>query len=251
MSHRVQGPGRGGGSLAGQLGHARSLFGADWAASRRVLTDGRLAWHARAMQAGTLQARSLARSEDGWTLSHARRRTLRVANTSSRERRRLTTRLASGPCGEQHTAQARPHCGIDPFVGHGTQRSIELQTVRRRARRISLVLATRWFGGLEMAAASSRIHCRLLENSRKGDAIAWVGQHHALTESRGRNQTAMKRFRPGRAAGVGQAGGRTRLRRGSDTDSTRLGHASRADLVGPGSQAWWPIVDLTPASQSA
>jgi hypothetical protein len=71
----------------------RRSHGADCPLNRRVLTDVRAAWHAPAMQPGALRARSLARSADGWTLSHARRRTSGVANSRSRAGRRLATRL--------------------------------------------------------------------------------------------------------------------------------------------------------------
>jgi hypothetical protein len=43
---------------------------------------------------GTPAARSLARSADGWTLTHARPRTLAVANRGSQQGRRLATGLA-------------------------------------------------------------------------------------------------------------------------------------------------------------
>jgi hypothetical protein len=72
----------------------RRSHGADCALNRRVLTDLRTAWHAPAMLAGTLRARSVGRSADGWTLSHARRRTLGVANSRSGAGRRLETRLS-------------------------------------------------------------------------------------------------------------------------------------------------------------
>jgi hypothetical protein len=65
--------------------------GAHRTANRRVLNDVRTAWHASAMLAGTLRTRSVGRLPDGWTLSHARRPTLRVANTAC-EGRRIETR---------------------------------------------------------------------------------------------------------------------------------------------------------------
>ena len=42
------------GAFAAQLKYARSTVGTDRAASRRVLTDARPAWHAPAMLAGTV-----------------------------------------------------------------------------------------------------------------------------------------------------------------------------------------------------
>lgn len=80
-----------GGASPRPLRHARTTFDCDRATSWRVLTDVSNAWHAPAMLAGALRARSLARLADGWTSSHVRRRTCRVANTASGTDRRFAT----------------------------------------------------------------------------------------------------------------------------------------------------------------
>jgi hypothetical protein len=69
----------------------RAYRGTDCAANRRVLTDSRTAWHAPAMLAGTYRGRSLARSADGSTLSHARHRICGVASTGAGKGGRLET----------------------------------------------------------------------------------------------------------------------------------------------------------------
>lgn len=68
---------------------ARSTVCGDRAASRRVLTDVSTAWHAPAMLAGTLRARSVARLEDSSTSSHVRRRTwpIRISGCRNDSRR--------------------------------------------------------------------------------------------------------------------------------------------------------------------
>ena len=51
------------GAFAAQLKYARSTVGTDRAASRRVLTDARPAWHAPAMLAGTVGGTVIGRSD--------------------------------------------------------------------------------------------------------------------------------------------------------------------------------------------